>query len=159
MKVRLPFPHLRRSLFLVLLVALSCVPVSAAAFQPIQRNFGELTFPRVALARDDPEAPVDGTDPRDRHVEAAAARAGVRPRALRGRLGEPAERPLVRVEAYLRRIEAEQTAAIAKLRQAIPSARISWRYQVILNGMTVSIPARSCRSSRARATSAACGRA
>src|SRR4051794_18687138 len=51
---------------------------------------------------DDPEAPVDGTDPRDRHAEAAAARAGLRPRALRGRLREPAERPLLRVEGLPR---------------------------------------------------------
>src|SRR3954447_17181122 len=50
----------------------------------------------------DPEAPVVGTDPRHRHAQAAAARAGVRSRALRGGLREPAERPLFRVEGLPR---------------------------------------------------------
>src|SRR5213075_2579761 len=40
------------------------------------------------------------------------------------------------------RIDAEQTAAIAKLHRALPAALVSWRYQVVLNGFAVSIPAR-----------------
>jgi len=43
--------------------------------------------------------------------------------------------------AYLARIDAAQRKAIALLRRAIPDARVSRRFSVILNGLTVSIPA------------------
>ena len=142
MKVRLPFPHLRRSLLLALLAALSSVPVSAAAFQPIQRNFGELTFPRVRAGT--VTIPKGQSSGRIRVIAtlklpplAQAYGRGLYAAGSANRLNVHSSAS----KAYLARIEAEQTAAIAKLRQAIPSARISWRYQVILNGMTVSIPA------------------
>src|SRR5205814_8915663 len=44
-------------------------------------------------------------------------------------------------QAYLRRIDAEQASALRQLRRALPAARVSWRYQVVLNGFAVSIPA------------------
>ena len=142
MKVRLPFPNLRRSLFLVVVVALSCVPVAAASFKPIQRNFGELTFPRVRAGT--VTIPKSQSTGRIRVIAtlklpplAQAYGRGLYAAGSANRLNVHSSAS----KAYLRRIDAEQTAAIAKLRQAIPSARISWRYQVILNGMTVSIPA------------------
>jgi minor extracellular serine protease Vpr len=43
--------------------------------------------------------------------------------------------------AYLARIEAEQHAAVARLRQAVPRARVTYRYQVIVNALAVRLPA------------------
>src|SRR4051812_21935590 len=142
MEVRLPFPHLRRSLFLALLAALCSVPVSAAAFQPIQRNFGELTIPRVRA----------GTVTVPKHQSgrirvittlklpplAQAYGRGLYSAGSANRLNVRSATS----KAYRKRIDAEQTAAIAKLHRALPAARVSWRYQVVLNGFAVSIPAR-----------------
>jgi subtilisin family serine protease len=43
--------------------------------------------------------------------------------------------------SHLARIEAEQRLAAQRIRAAIPSARIGRRFQVVLNGLTVSVPA------------------
>ena len=42
--------------------------------------------------------------------------------------------------SYLARIDAAQTRAITSLRAAMPEARVSWRYRVLLNGFVVSVP-------------------
>jgi subtilisin family serine protease len=42
--------------------------------------------------------------------------------------------------AYLARVDAAQQRAIAGLQQAIPEARVSWRYRILLDGFTVSLP-------------------
>ena len=36
--------------------------------------------------------------------------------------------------AYLARIDAAQRVAVAQLRRAIPEARVSWRYRILLDG-------------------------
>jgi subtilisin family serine protease len=43
--------------------------------------------------------------------------------------------------AYLRRIDAAQETAAARIRTAIPQARIGRRFQVVLDALTVSLPA------------------
>ena len=43
--------------------------------------------------------------------------------------------------AYLRQIEAQQDRAVRELRQLIPQARVGRRFQVILDALTVSLPA------------------
>ena len=43
--------------------------------------------------------------------------------------------------AGLAGIRREQAALIARIRMAIPSARVQWRYQVVLNGLAVVVPA------------------
>jgi subtilisin family serine protease len=43
--------------------------------------------------------------------------------------------------AYLRRLEQQQVRAAAQIRAAIPQARIGRRFEVVLDGMTVSLPA------------------
>ena len=45
MELRLHWPSLRRLLVLAVLAALTAVPAASAAFQPIRRDFGELTLP------------------------------------------------------------------------------------------------------------------
>jgi subtilisin family serine protease len=44
--------------------------------------------------------------------------------------------------AYVARIDAAQRRAIAALRRSIPEARVSRRFRVVLDGLTVSLPAR-----------------
>ena len=143
MDFRLHWRLLRRLLLLAALAALTVVPAASGAFRPIDRDFGERSVPLVRHGTVTiPKG--HGSEPRARHrlAEAAAARAGVRPRPLRGRLGAPAERPLRRVEGVPAADQEEQAVAIAQLHKAMPAARVSWRYQVVLNGFAVSIPAR-----------------
>src|SRR5262249_35860617 len=53
--------------------------------------------------------------------------------------------------AYLRRLDTAQRAVAARIRHAIPSARIRWRYQVVLDGLAVDLPRRAvARLSRIR---------
>lgn len=59
-------------------------------------------------------------------------------RAVRRRLD--ASSPSSR--AYLRAVNAAQRRAIAALSRAIPEARISLRYRIVLDGFTVALPAR-----------------
>jgi subtilisin family serine protease len=55
--------------------------------------------------------------------------------------GKPlAERPRARAE-----IEREQAEVVRRIREAVPSARIRWRYQLVLNGLAVVAPADSAK--------------
>ncbi|HET7554565.1 MAG TPA: S8 family serine peptidase [Gaiellaceae bacterium] len=55
--------------------------------------------------------------------------------------GKPlAERPNARAE-----IAREQAEVVRRIRAAVPSARIRWRYQLVLNGLAVVAPAESAR--------------
>ena len=51
MELRLHLASLRRFLVLGVLAALTAVPTASAAFQPIRRDFGELTYPRVRAGK------------------------------------------------------------------------------------------------------------
>jgi subtilisin family serine protease len=42
--------------------------------------------------------------------------------------------------AYLRELGASQEAVAARIRRAIPSARIRWRYRIVLDGLAVVVP-------------------
>jgi minor extracellular serine protease Vpr len=44
-------------------------------------------------------------------------------------------------QAYLRRLEQQQSRAATQIREAIPQARIGRRFQVVLDALTVSLPA------------------
>src|SRR5690242_10156227 len=53
--------------------------------------------------------------------------------------GKPlAERPHAQAA-----IEREQAEVVRRIREAVPSARIRWRYQLVLNGLAVVAPAGS----------------
>src|SRR5206468_3661920 len=143
MDFRLHLAFLRRLLLLASLAALTVVPAAAGAFQPIRRDFGELTVPRVRAGT--VSAPHGHGSGRSRAIVSLK----LPPLAQaygRGLYATGAARRLnvrsATSRAYLQRIDVEQTAALAQLRRAIPSARVSWRYQVVLNGFAVSIPAR-----------------
>jgi subtilisin family serine protease len=136
---------LRRVLVLVFLAALTAVPAASAAFQPIRRNFGELTYPRVRAGKLTVEHGADGTSSRVRVIVslklpplAQAYGRGLYAAGSAHRLNVHS----VAAKAYLRQIDTAQAAAVAQLRRALPDARVSWRYQVVLDGFTVSLPAK-----------------
>jgi subtilisin family serine protease len=67
----------------------------------------------------------------------AASRAlNTRAKARRLDLGSPTSR------AYLAEIERSQARVEAAIARALPSARVRWRYRIVLNGLAVVVPAR-----------------
>jgi len=133
---------LRRIALLPLGAALLFASSATATFQPVRRTSGELTLPRVragtlkipaASSRGRVTVLVDLKLP-----PLAASRESVfglnRPARLNVRSAGS--------RAYLARLASAQRAAEAQLKRAIPSARISYRYRVILDGFALSLPAR-----------------
>ncbi len=131
----------RRALILASLAALAAVPSGAAAFQPIRRQFGDLTLPRVRAGT--LEVPRAHRDNRIRVIVtlkqpplAQAYGRGLFAAGSAGRL----DVHTTASQAYLRRLEQVQAAAIAQLHRTIPSATVSERYRIVLDGFTVTLP-------------------
>jgi minor extracellular serine protease Vpr len=133
---------LRRIALLPLGAALLFASSATATFQPVRRTSGELTLPRVhagtlkipaASSRGRVTVLVDlKLPPLAASHESVfglngGARLNVRSAGSR---------------AYLARLASAQRSAAAQLKRAIPSARISNRYRVILDGFALSLPAR-----------------
>jgi minor extracellular serine protease Vpr len=133
---------LRRSPVLIALIAALALSASAsAALQPINRTFGDRTIPRVRPGTID----LPSTRRSDRvRVIVGLSLPPLAEEHGPGFFGSLSSSRL-EVEsrssrAYLARIEAAQLAAIRSIRAAIPSARVSRRFQVVLNGITVELP-------------------
>lgn len=118
----------------------SAVPAGASLL-PIERTFGDLTVPRVRVGT--LQIPRNQAAGRVRLIvslplpplaasygRSFAARTGARQLDVSSGTSR----------AYLARVEAAQRAAAAELRRAIPEARIGRRFQVVLNGLTVTLP-------------------
>jgi minor extracellular serine protease Vpr len=133
---------LRRMALLPLVAALILATASSAALQPVRRSFGEQMLPRVRAGT--------LTVPPARSHGRVTVIVGLRlpPLAARsGNLFGLDRRAKLDVRSsssrsYLRRLARAQRAAVRQLKQAIPSARVSHRYRVVLNGFAVSLPAR-----------------
>jgi len=134
---------LRRTvLFAAAVAALAFGASASAGLQPIKRNFGDRSVPlfRQGTLR----IPAGQADARVRVIVglplAPLATAQSRPLSRSGRnrldVADSSSR------SYLARLERAQAAAVVELRRAIPSARVSRRYQVVLNGLAVELPAR-----------------
>jgi subtilisin family serine protease len=134
---------LRRTVALIaLFAALLGASAATAALQPIRRTFGDLTLPRVRT----------GT----LHIPAGHASGRVRVIArlqLPPLAAAPYRLASLNAEShlnvssassqrYLARVDAAQRVAVAELRRAIPQARISRRFHILLDGLTVDLPAR-----------------
>jgi hypothetical protein len=116
------------------------IPVGAALV-PIGRTFGDLTVPRVragtlTIPRNQssgrirvivglPLAPLASAQSRGLSAHGGTRKLDVTSTASR---------------RYLARVVAAQRVAAARLLRAIPEARIGLRYQVVLDGFTVSLP-------------------
>jgi minor extracellular serine protease Vpr len=119
---------------------LAAVP-AAAQLVPVQRTFGDRSVPRVR-AGTLPLRPGGASRVRvivDLPLPPLAARYG------RGLYAAGARHKLdlrsASARAYLQRVETEQNRVAAVLRHDIPQAQIGRRFQVVLDALTVSLPA------------------
>jgi subtilisin family serine protease len=127
---------------LAFVAALVSATSAAASLQPVRRSFGELEVPRVRAWAGPPARHSTG---RVRviatlHMPPLAAARGTDVMAF----GAARTRLDVRSadsRAYLARIEQVQRAAAARIRAAIPEARIGRRFQLVLDGLTIDLPA------------------
>jgi subtilisin family serine protease len=127
--------------FIALIAALALAAPASAALQPIDRTFGELTVPRVRPGTI--AVPRNHRSGRVRVIVglAQAPLAAEHGPGLFGALGfSRLDVESRSSQAYLARIEAAQLAAARAIRTTIPSARVSRRFQVVLNGITVELP-------------------
>ncbi len=120
---------------------LGALPASAALV-PVHRTFGDQTVPLIRV----------GTIPLPKHGAAADVRviADLRLPPLaeatgRGLFSAGARRRLevhsTASRAYLARVDQAQARAVAALHRAIPDAHVGRRFRVILDGLTISLPA------------------
>src|SRR6266511_4137767 len=134
---------LRRSvgLFAVVTALASAVP-AGAALTPIKRTFGDTTLPRVRAGV--LNVPANQGSGRVRVI------VGLRLPPLAAAYGrtfagaEARARLDVSTTAsrrYLARVVAAQGHAVAELHRAIPEARVDRRFQIVLDGITVTLPA------------------
>src|SRR4029453_6895405 len=134
---------LRRLMALVAVGAALASTVSAAAsLVPIQRTFGDRTIPQVQKGT--LTIPAGHASGRVRVIvelrlpPLAAAHslslAGLSP-TRKLNVASPTSR------RYLSRVVAAQLVAAARLRDAIPALRVGRRFQVVLDGLTVTLPA------------------
>jgi minor extracellular serine protease Vpr len=133
---------LRRAVLLPLAAALILTSAASATFQPIRRSVGEITLPRVragtlkvppAASRGRLTVLVDLRLPPlaayNRNLFSATVTARLNVRSSSSRL-------------YLARLARAQKVAAAELKRGIPSARISYRYRVVMDAFALSLPAR-----------------
>jgi minor extracellular serine protease Vpr len=136
-------PPVRRTVVLIALVsALASVASASASLTPLRRQLGDVTIPRFRHGQI--RIPAGHAEGRVRVIVTLrlAPLAQTFGDGLGYRLGQRRLDAASRVsQAYLARVDAAQRRAIAELRQAIPQARVSWRYRIVLDGFTVSLPA------------------
>ena len=132
----------RTVLFAAAAAALASGASASAGLQPIKRDFGDQSIPlfRHGTLR----IPAGQADGQVRVIVglplAPLASAQGRPLARSGRNRLDVASSSSR--SYLARLQRAQAAAVVELKRAIPSARVSRRYQVVLNGLAVELPAR-----------------
>jgi len=128
-------------LFAVVTALASAVP-AGAALTPIKRTFGDTTLPRVRAGV--LNVPANQGSGRVRVI------VGLRLPPLAAAYGrtfagaEARARLDVSTTAsrrYLARVVAAQGHAVAELHRAIPEARVDRRFQIVLDGITVTLPA------------------
>jgi minor extracellular serine protease Vpr len=132
----------RLAIFAAAVAALTSATAASSALRPVKRQFGEQSVPLVRQGT--LRIPPGQDESRVRVIVGLA----LPPLAVVegqpfGRAGR--ERLDVAGSAsrrYLSRLGRAQDAAVADLRRAIPSARVSRRYQIVLNGLAVDLPAR-----------------
>ncbi len=126
---------------LAVAAALSATIPAGAALVPIDRTFGDLTVPRVRAGK--------LTIPKNQASGRVRVIVGLPLPALASSQGRGlyAHGGIRRLDVgsaasrrYLAQLSATQRVAAARLLRAIPKARIGQRYQVVLDGFTVSLP-------------------
>ena len=119
--------------------ALTAAVPASAELQPVRRDFGEVQVPRLRAGT----LPVPSAD---RRVEvlvrlrqpALAEHGG---RVLHAAGGRPLSVRSPSSRAYVARLARAQRAAVAQLRRAIPEAQVGRRFRIVVNAVTVRVPA------------------
>jgi len=109
----------------------------------VQRTFGDRTVPLVRVGT----IPLPGAHSTDVRVIADLRLPPLAEASGRGLYSAGAHRRLevhsTASQAYLARVARAQARAVAALHRAIPDARVGRRFSVILDGLTITLPARS----------------
>jgi minor extracellular serine protease Vpr len=135
---------LRRFAFLAAVAAaLACATAASSALQPLRRgHHGELAPSKLKAP---PSIPAQHRSGRIRVI----VRLGMPPLAAAFSEGLAAGGSARRLDVnssasrrYLSRLESMQKEAAREIQEAIPGAAVSRRFQVVLNGLTVELPAR-----------------
>jgi minor extracellular serine protease Vpr len=134
---------LRRFLVLSMLAAaLVAVPLSTASFQPIRRELGERSVPRLRAGTI--RIPAGHRTGRIR-VIATLRLPPLAARFERTLQSKGAGRQLnvasSSSRAYLAQLTAAQRVAAATIQRAVPRATITRRFRILLDGLTVELPA------------------
>ena len=132
----------RLATIIALVAALVSVVPAAAALEPIRKGRGaELDVPRLRAGT--VRIPAGHSAGRVRVIVALPqpplAASG---RDLQSRSSRKLDVSSSSSRAYLARLDRLQRAASAELRREIPSARVSRRFRVVLNALTVEVPVR-----------------
>src|SRR5256885_5212567 len=125
---------------IVLAAALVAAAPTAAALRPIKRRFGETTLPRLRAGT--VQIPTGHASGRVRVVvtlKLPPLAAAFGSRSLAGAAStQHLDAWTASSRAYLARVSAAQRAAAGQLRRAIPEARISRRFRIVLDRPTIS---------------------
>ena len=127
---------------LAVIAALASSVPAGATLVPIERTFGDVTVPRVRAGT--LTVPRNQASGRVRVIVGLplAPLAAAYGRTLAANAGaSKIDVASVASRRYLARVAAAQRVAVARLRAAIPEARIDRRFQIVLDGVTVSLPA------------------
>lgn len=134
---------MRRFALLSLAVVVASTGTASGGLRPIGERFHELTSPVVSDAPLSTKAtPQSGRRTRVIVTLNQPPLAEVAPRSAFSKVGTRRKLNVKSSfsEAYLARLETAQARAISALRVAIPQAKVSRRYQVLLDGFAVSLP-------------------
>ncbi|HST25456.1 MAG TPA: S8 family serine peptidase [Gaiellaceae bacterium] len=127
---------------IALLIALAVTASATAGLVPLKRRIGDVTVPRVV------HVDLAKLEHQSHGTTRVIVTLGLAPLAqaygngLGYRVGERQLNVATQTsQVYLAKLDAAQKVAIAELKQAIPQAKVSWRYRIVLDGFTVSLPA------------------
>ena len=130
----------RIHVFSALIAALALTASASAALQPIDRRIGDRTIPRVRPGTLDVPAQRQARV----RVIVGLSQPPLAAEHGPGFFGSLAAKRLdvnsKTSRSYVAELRAAQAAAVRSIRAAIPSARFSHRFQVVLNGITVEVP-------------------
>jgi minor extracellular serine protease Vpr len=127
---------------LLFVAALASSVPAGAALVPIKRTYGDRTVPRVRTGT--LSIPRNQASGRVRiivglQLPPLAAWHGRSLSAAGGKRKLSTSSAASR--SYLARVDSAQRSAVARLQRAIPTARVGRRFQIVLDGLTVSLPA------------------
>ncbi len=130
----------RPAAFLLVFAALAVATSASASLRPLHRSGGEREVPLLRAGT--LTIPKGHSTGRVRVVvRLADAPLAAYSRGLQSTGTSRLDTGSASSRAYLARLRKVQRLAAAALRRAIPEARVSSRFQVVLNGLTVTLPA------------------